>query len=178
MSLEQYLKDNPQTVNGDAVDAAEIFLKEFGVRGIPIYVAGNGGSAYTANHFSQDLVKACGFNSYSLSESVGLITAIGNDLGFDNIFEFQLKNKGNGLLVLISFSGMSTNIIKAAKCWKNKGYKVISFTGKDGGVLKELSDVNVNVFTENIFLGESVHSMLLHYLIDQLKDVKNELDVS
>lgn len=172
MGFENYLKEHVSNIDPYSVDEALVYLKAFGQTHSPIYVAGNGGSAFTSNHFVQDLNKACSMNAMSLSESVGMVTAIGNDIGFEDIFEFQLRNKSSGLLVLISFSGTSPNIIKAAKYWRNQGNTVISLTGRDGGELKKYSDIHVNVASDNIFVTESLHSYVLHYFVDMLKDVK------
>jgi len=178
MGFEKYLEQHVANIDPYAVDEALVYLGAFKRTGRVVYVAGNGGSAFTSNHFVQDLNKACSMNATSLSESVGMVTAIGNDIGFEDIFEFQLRNKASGLLVLISFSGTSPNIIEAAKYWRNKGNTVISLTGRDGGELKNYSDIHVNVSTDNIFVAESLHSYILHYFVDMLKDAKNELDVS
>jgi phosphoheptose isomerase len=80
---------------------------------IPIYVIGNGGSAYSGNHFVQDLVKACGADAVSLAENIGIILAISNDISFDDIFEYQLKKK---VLVIRKTSSKLLNTLTVFLC--------------------------------------------------------------
>lgn len=94
-----------------------------------IFIIGNGGSASCANHFANDLVKMCGVKAISLCANEAIITAFANDEGYENIFEHQLKvflNK-NDLLVTISGSGTSKNIVKAKRLAKKIGAEVYSF---------------------------------------------------
>ena len=94
-----------------------------------VYIAGNGGSASTANHFANDLVKVCGVKAISLSSNEAIVTAYANDTGYENIFYNQLKVflKNDDLLITISGSGISKNIVKAIKFANQKGIKACSF---------------------------------------------------
>jgi D-sedoheptulose 7-phosphate isomerase len=170
MSFTDYFTEKYHLgIGNDQIERARKKLKKAIKKGTPIYVMGNGGSAYTANHFSQDLVKACLANSMSLSENTGLITAIANDISYDDVFAMQLITKPYGICVFISCSGNSKNILNAAEYAYDCGWLTISLTGNDGGELKKYSDIHINVPTNNIFVSESIHSIILHYLIDELK---------
>jgi len=140
----------------------------FKLRNGRIFLIGNGGSAYSASHFAQDLVKACGISAESLVDNIGLVTAISNDDDYSYVFSKQLdiKYRDGDLLIAISCSGSSKNILEACK-----GRKVISFTSGNGGELKKLS-LNVNVPTKDIYIAEGIHSLLLHYIIENLQERK------
>lgn len=131
-----------------------------------IYVVGNGGSSFSAAHFAQDLVKQCNITAYNLTDNIGLITAIANDISFDDIFSFQLNTLKPGIIIAISCSGNSKNIIKLIDTAILKGYKIIILTGKDGGLIKNKTELEIKINSNNIYLIESVHSMILHFLID------------
>ena len=133
-----------------------------------IYCIGNGGSSSIANHFVCDLVKGYNyekkFNLISLSNNIEIITAISNDISYEEIFSFQLSKYGvkNDLLIAISSSGNSKNIIKAMKIAKKIGIKTISLTGFNGGQAKKLADININVSSKNYGVIEDTHSFIMH----------------
>ena len=139
-----------------------------------IVVAGNGGSGYTGSHFVQDLTKTCNAKAKSLNDNSGLYSALSNDVGHDDVFIEQLfRINENYLFVPISFSGNSNNIIKAADYVKNiEKLPILSFTGNNGGKLKRLSSLNINIETDNIYVGEGFHSLILHYLVDELSKTR------
>ena len=141
-----------------------------------IFVAGNGGSAATAmtmaNDIGFDIIKKTGtdkpFKVFSLVDNNSVITAISNDVGYENIFINQLKihyRKGDSLIV-ISASGNSPNVLKAASWVKSKGGKVIGFLGFNGGKLMELCDVKIHAKTEPGEYGpvEDAHLIMNHIL--------------
>jgi D-sedoheptulose 7-phosphate isomerase len=143
-----------------------------------VFVIGNGGSAANASHLAQDLAKGTRHSpeqvkrlkALSLTDNLPFVTAQGNDEGYDSIFEQQLRtfaSKGD-LLISISGSGNSPNIIKAVE-WANKnGLLTIGITGFDGGKLKKLSKHSVNVALNDMCTSESVHSIIFHYVILEL----------
>lgn len=117
-----------------------------------VFFIGNGGSAATASHFANDLSigtrsQKKPFRVMSLTDNVAVLTAVGNDFGYEEIFTKQLQaymNKGD-VLVAISASGNSPNVVKAIE-WANKnGATTISLTGFDGGKIKEMTHVNLHV---------------------------------
>lgn len=136
-----------------------------------ILVIGNGGSTSTASHFSGDLSKTCGFESYCLSDSTYLITAFANDNGYENVFSEQLLRDGyeHDLLVCISGSGNSLNILRAATNAISQGMKVIGLTGFDGGQLKDLCNICLIVPSEHMEVIEDAHLSICHCIVEMLK---------
>ncbi|MHB1376105.1 MAG: D-sedoheptulose-7-phosphate isomerase [Candidatus Humimicrobiaceae bacterium] len=138
-----------------------------------IFVIGNGGSAATTNHFVCDLGKNAikddenRFQIISLSNSVSCITAYGNDVGYESIFAEQLKNlmQMEDIIICISASGNSPNIIKAVEYAKKKNGIIISLTGFKGGRLKEISDFNVNVPSDSYEKIEDAHLIITHIIV-------------
>lgn len=161
----------------DALEAALLAIKDNYLSGHQLFVAGNGGSAGTANHFSCDFSKNAVKDQtrkphlITLSSNVAYITAIGNDITFDAIFEEQLKNLMNDgdTVILISASGNSPDIIRAAEYAKSRGGKIIGFTGFSGGKLKEISDVCVNVAIDSYEKVEDLHMIFTHIIVCYFK---------
>lgn len=142
-----------------------------------IFFIGNGGSASTATHFANDL--AVGTNSYkkpfraiSLTDNQSIITAIGNDLGFEEVYarQLQLLGKQGDLVVAISASGNSTNLIKAFEYAKLNSIQTFAITGFDGGMIKSMADGGIHVPTELKEYGptEDVHLVLVHLVANYL----------
>lgn len=143
-----------------------------------IYFAGNGGSAATASHFSQDLgevgrkANKPGFKTLSLTENISLLSAVGNDYGFDKIFTIQLLELFNpgDVLVAISASGNSPNVVNAVEFAKNAGGKTIGLVGFDGGKMKDICDYIIHVKTAKGEYGpvEDVHMIMDHLITSYL----------
>ncbi len=142
-----------------------------------IYICGNGGSAAISNHYVADYSKVLRTNTrlkpklISLLSNVELITAISNDLSYDQIFSYQLETlatKGD-LLILISSSGNSKNLINALKIAKKKGIKTISFVGFKGGYLKKNSDLSIHAKIDNYGISEDVAQLLMHVIVQFLR---------
>lgn len=139
-----------------------------------IFFAGNGGSAATASHFAQDLseiskkVGTKSFTALSLADSVPLITAIGNDHGYESIFTGQMNHlfKKGDLLVVISASGNSPNIVNAVKLARQRGGTAIGIIGFDGGLLKRLCDHVIHIPTDKGHYGpvEDMHLIVEHMI--------------
>ena len=135
-----------------------------------IFVAGNGGSASVANHFLCDFNKGIKLSSkklikpkiISLSNSLELITAISNDLSYDDIFSFQLENfaKKNDLLITFSCSGSSKNIISAIKLAKKMKLNIICISGF--GKKNKIADLNINLNCKNYGITEDIFSYIMH----------------
>lgn len=153
-------------------------------RGAMIFFIGNGGSAATASHFANDL--AIGTNDYeqpfrviSLTDNVPVITALGNDFGYDEIFVRQLRvcGKKGDVLVGISASGNSANLINAFNFANLAGIKTVALTAFDGGEMKSIADEGIHVPTEAKEYGpaEDAHMILDHlvssYLMRFIKNV-------
>lgn len=135
-----------------------------------IIIAGNGGSAAIASHFSVDLTKNAKVRCVNFNES-DLITCFSNDYGYENWVKQSLKfytDKGD-LIILISSSGNSKNIINAANFAKNKKHKIVTFTGFSGkNKLSKLGNTNFIVKSKNFNLIENVHQFWLLLIVDIL----------
>ena len=158
------------------VDTAEIgrfieTLLDARERGATVFFIGNGGSAATASHFANDL--SIGTNDYeqpfrviSLTDNVPVITAIGNDFGYEEIFVRQLRIHGEkgDVLVGISASGNSPNVIRAFDFARSAGIKTVAITAFDGGRMKTMADEGIHVPTEPKEYGpaEDTHMVLDH----------------
>ena len=139
-----------------------------------IFFAGNGGSAATASHFAQDLAEVCKktgskcFRTLSLTDNVSFITALGNDYGYDEIFTGQLKNLYNtgDVLVAISASGNSPNVVEAVKMVKELGGPTVALVGFDGGVLAGLCNHVIHVAANKGEYGpvEDLHLVFNHMI--------------
>lgn len=139
-----------------------------------IYFAGNGGSAATASHFAQDLdevgrkIKGKGFRTQSINDNVAALTAIGNDYGYENIFSMQIQyNFDTGdVLVVISASGNSPNVVNAVRLAKEKGGTTVGLVGFSGGKLAKLCDHVIHIKSENGEYGpvEDLHLVLDHMI--------------
>jgi len=146
-------------------------LLEARARGATIFFIGNGGSAATASHFANDL--SVGTNSYerpfravSLTDNVAILTAVANDFGYEEIFVRSLRvlaRKGD-LLIGISASGNSPNMLRAFDYARDAGISTVAITAFDGGKMKAQADVSVHVPTEPKEYGpaEDVHMVLDH----------------
>jgi D-sedoheptulose 7-phosphate isomerase len=161
-------------IDADVIERIVQYLRSAGNRGSAIYVAGNGGSAATASHWVNDLGKAtkCSGEAplrvMSLSDNVSWLTALANDEGYDRVFAGQLENfaRPGDILVVISASGNSPNLIEAVELAHHRGLFTIGFLGFDGGVLKSKVDDYLWFRTEKGAYGlvESGHSLLCHIL--------------
>ena len=189
--IVSYLEKLISQINRIDVEIVNTVINHFieaSRNGSTVYVIGNGGSAATASHIANDFsggLKLRGienFNVVSLAANVPLLTAIANDVGYENIFYAQIfeKIKPTDKLVAISCSGNSPNITKAARYAKSRGAIVIGLTGFDGGELKDISNVNFHVPTESGEYGlvEDLHMILDHIMyscfIAMHPDVKNK----
>jgi D-sedoheptulose 7-phosphate isomerase len=153
-----------------------------------IYTCGNGGSSSIAEHFTCDFLKGSSNETniqpiiHSLPSNTALLTAIANDISYDNVFSYQLEKYGeeDDVLIAISSSGNSLNIINALKVAKSIGMKTISFVGFDGGNAKLLSDYCVHIAINNYGIVEDIHQSLMHILSQFLRlkhlDNPNELN--
>jgi len=158
------------------IDTAEIgrfieTLLDARNRGATVFFMGNGGSAATASHFANDL--SVGTNDYdkpframSLTDNVAIITAIGNDFGYEEIYVRQLRilGKGGDVAVGISASGNSPNLLKAFDYARSAGIKTVAITAFDGGKMKRIADAGIHVPTEPKEYGpaEDAHMVLDH----------------
>ena len=142
-----------------------------------VFTCGNGGNSATASHLASDLRKwssSFTLKTICLNDNAPLLTAIANDDGFDEIYQKQLLGFSESLEdVVVAFSvhggeGRSENILNLFRKAKENGRRRISFTGHDGGDLKRLSTVNINVPSESTPIIEGLHSVLAHIVAEEL----------
>lgn len=148
-------------------------LKQTREGGGRIFVGGNGGSAAISEHLTCDFTKGTHKEhenpliTHSLSSNFPLISALANDIEYSAIFSKQLELmnlKDEDVVILISSSGNSKNIIQAAEYARSKYAKVIGLTGFDGGLLKTISTINLHINMKNYGIVEDAHQALMHIL--------------
>ncbi len=183
MDIAKYLQAVQATINNldpEVIASFATHLENAYNSNQSIYVIGNGGSAANASHFAQDLAKGIFFEkpvaktmkAISLTDNIAHITAIANDTGYQNIFSAQLNTYANtdDVLVCISGSGNSENIIEAVKAAKQKNMFVIGVTGFDGGQLKTMANFSVHVPLHEMCTVESIHSIIFHLIVLELRE--------
>jgi D-sedoheptulose 7-phosphate isomerase len=183
MSIEQYLNDFTDLLN--KVDQKEVdglidSITEAYVNNRFVFLIGNGGSGANASHLCEDLGKGTlsdfenqkRLKVMSLTDNTPYILAWGNDTSYDRIFVEQLKNfaEPDALLIAISGSGNSPNIIKAIEYANDNGMKTFGFTGYDGGKLRKMAHQSLHVDSFNMGVVEAVHGVVMHYALDALTE--------
>ncbi len=150
-----------------------------------IYIFGNGGSAATASHFQNDFNKGVSeytekkFRFICLNDNIATIMAIANDIGYEEIFRFQLRGriKEKDIVIAISGSGNSKNVINAVGYAKSQGAIIIGLTGYNGGILKGLSDICLHVEIDNMQITEDIHMMFDHMMMSVLCEVLQDRQI-
>jgi D-sedoheptulose 7-phosphate isomerase/D-glycero-D-manno-heptose 1,7-bisphosphate phosphatase len=146
-------------------------------RGASIFACGNGGSASIANHLQCDHVKGVRTGTglitrvFSLSTNVELFSAIANDIGYDMVFEYQLESLARtaDVLIAISSSGRSPNVVRAVEWGNEHGMPTIALTGFSGGRAKELASVSIHVQSDNYGIVEDAHQACMHLLAQYVR---------
>lgn len=147
-----------------------------------VFVLGNGGSATLASHFCEDLAKGVFLEDdlradrkrrlkvLSLTDNVGFLTALGNDMGYDQIFVQQLATYASAgdLLIAISGSGNSPNVLTAVDWANRNGLTSFGMTGYDGGKLKRMQKAGIHVPLDDMGMVEGIHGCLIHWIVDDL----------
>jgi len=142
-----------------------------------VFLIGNGGSAATASHVTNDLVKGCrcgdtpGFRAFCLSDSNALVTCLANDFSYEEIYSILLQTYASpgDLVLAFSGSGNSPNILHALKTAKAMGLAAIGLGGRDGGAMKALCDVALIAPTDSMELLEDMHLLYFHDLVCALR---------
>lgn len=171
------LADAGRTVSPEALSAAANLLIGASQAGRTLFSCGNGGSAAIANHLVCDCLKGVRTGTLlkpkvvSLSSTVELITAIVNDIGYDEMFAFQIDSLGGegDVLIAISSSGESPNILAALERAKSRGMRTIAMTGFSGGEASRLADISLHVNADNYGVVEDVHQSLMHILAQYMR---------
>ena len=157
----------------DAInDALNLILQTYEKKKT-IYIFGNGGSSATASHYQNDFNK--GISEYvekkfcfqCLNDNMATVMAIANDIGFEEVFRFQLINRleEGDLVIAISGSGNSENVIRAVEFAKGQGNLVIGMTGYQGGRLKELADISLHADVNSMQVTEDIHMIFDHMIM-------------
>jgi D-sedoheptulose 7-phosphate isomerase len=154
------------------VDQAIQWLDEARNQGRQIFVCGNGGSASTASHFACDMVKGASylrekrFRILALTDSLPTLTAYSNDVSYDAVFVEQLKNfaRPGDVLIGISGSGNSPNVLRAMEYANAAGLKTIALTGRSGGQLGPLAQLDINVPEPHMGRIEDAHMIVCHMI--------------
>lgn len=172
--IQQYLTDLKNTL--DALDPAQIVAVRERIaavreRGGQLFLCGNGGSAATASHLANDLGKGASygregarFRVIALTDNIPWMTALANDVGYEVIFAEQLRNlaQPGDVLLAISGSGNSPNILQAVEAAREIGVEVIGWTGFGGGKLAGMSDLAIVADSHHMGRVEDVHTILMH----------------
>ncbi len=145
-----------------------------------VYIIGNGGSGANASHLCEDMGKVTlidlekqkRLKVMSLTDNTPYILALGNDEGYEKIFVEQLKNFASpgDLLIAISGSGNSPNILRAVEFANDFGMTTYGFTGYTGGKLKEIAHFGLHVPVMDMGIAETVHTIFMHYIIDVMRE--------
>jgi phosphoheptose isomerase len=172
------------SVEPAALDRAAAILLEAYTRGAGVFACGNGGSAAIANHLQCDHVKGVRTTTdltprvVSLSANVELITAIANDMTYDDVFTYQLQSQaGPGdVLVAVSSSGRSPNIVRALTWARDHDLRTIALTGFDGGGAKAVAEVTIHVDGTNYGIVEDLHQAIMHGLAQYIRQSRMTAD--
>lgn len=138
-----------------------------------IYIFGNGGSSSTASHYQNDFNKGISehtekkFNFLCLNDNVPTVMAIANDIGYEEIFRFQLRGhlRPGDVVIAISGSGNSQNVLNAVEYAREQGNQIIGLTGFDGGKLKGMSDISLHVPIQSMQITEDIHMIFDHLMM-------------
>ena len=150
-----------------------------------VFSAGNGGSAATASHLCNDLLKGCrvndreGIRAVCLADSNAVLTCLANDFSYEDIFSIQLQTlavKGD-VLVVFSGSGHSPNIISALKTAREMGVVTIGFSGRDGGKMKDLCDLLLIAPADSMEQIEDMHLLYEHAMICSIRELLFEMQI-
>ena len=175
-AVKKYIREEIallDTMNVAEVDSIMNTLVDAFEREATIYVFGNGGSASTASHMANDFNKGISehtekkFRVICLNDNTATVLAVANDIGYEDIFSFQLKNKlkKDDVVIGISGSGNSRNVINALNYAKEVGAKTIGWVGFDGGVVKQIADESFYVPVNNMQLVEDMHMIINHLMM-------------
>ena len=155
------------------MDAALELVRATVARSGTLFLCGNGGSAADAQHMATEYVvrymrNRRAYPAIALTTDTSLLTAAGNDIGFENVFSRQVEAlaKPGDLLVIHSTSGNSPNVLRAAEAARAKGVKVLAFSARDGGALRALADYNVVIPTTRTDRAQELHLCIEHVICD------------
>jgi D-sedoheptulose 7-phosphate isomerase len=197
MSKQTTTKDNPVTTEYvrsyvekvtsvfKAIDPSTVskvgeLLSGARAEGRQVFILGNGGSAATSSHFAVDLGKGCSrnrekrFKVISLTDNVPWITALSNDITYDDVFAEQLENfaKAGDIVIAISGSGNSKNVLKALELANRVGCETVGISGFKGGKLKELVRHHIHIPADHMGRIEDGQMLVVHILVYGFMDIE------
>jgi len=166
-----------KTIEPAALDRAAAILLDVYTRDAGMFSCGNGGSASIANHLQCDHVKGIRTATdlaprvMSLSTNVELLSAIANDMGYENVFVYQLQSQARpgDALIAVSSSGRSPNIVHALTWARDHGLRTVALTGFDGGAARTLAEVAIHVDCANYGIVEDLHQGIMHALAQYIR---------
>lgn len=181
--IRTYLNEEIEVLsNLDDKEISDVMnvLEETRLSGNRVFICGNGGSAATASHFTCDFNKGVSYsqtvkyNFECLNDNVPMMMAIANDIGYEDIFSEPLKNKMHkeDVLLAISGSGNSTNVVKAVEYAKSIGATTVGLVGYNGGKIKEMVDYCIHVKIDNMQIVEDIHMVMDHVMMFVLSGMK------
>jgi phosphoheptose isomerase len=173
-----------KSIESTAFEGAAAIMTEAYLRGARMFSCGNGGSASIANHMQCDHVKGIRTATdlspqvLSLSNNVELLTAIANDTSYENIFVYQLQSQSEpgDVLLAVSSSGRSPNIVRALTWARDQGLRTIALTGFDGGAARAVAEVSVHVDSTNYGIVEDLHQAIMHALAQHIRQSRMSAD--
>ena len=167
------LANRVATELGPQLDVALGLVEDTVRAGGTLFFCGNGGSAADAQHMATEYVvrymrNRRAYPAIALTTDTSLLTAAGNDLGFEHVFARQIEAlaKPGDLLIIHSTSGASPNVLRAAEAARTRGVPVLAFSARDGGQLRELADHSVIIPTERTDRAQELHLCIEHIICD------------
>lgn len=166
-------------IDREPIERAIAVLHQARMDGRQIFIMGNGGSASTASHMVCDLAKNTrqpdwpSYRVIGLADNMAIFSAFGNDDGYENVFALQLANLVNpgDIVVAISTSGNSPNVLRAVELANERGASVIGMTGFNAGKLGAMVDIHLHVPSDCIEQVEDIHLMLEHLITKELREM-------
>lgn len=174
--IREYIKTEIEVLNAldvEAINEVMNVLEETRLNGNTVYIFGNGGSSATASHYQNDFNKGISehldkkYNFQCLNDNIATLMAVANDIGFEEVFRFQLKGrlKPGDVIFAISGSGNSKNVLNAVEYARKNGNKIIGVTGYTGGKLDELSDYHLRADINSMQITEDIHMIFDHLIM-------------
>ena len=180
-SLEQQVEASRATLQSlleqrEIIESIAVQVRDTVLRGNTLFACGNGGSATDAQHLVEELVARYRSNrralpAVALSADSAVLTCIGNDFGFEQVFARQLEAlaRPSDLLICFTTSGNSPNIIAALRMARERGAATIGLLGKDGGAAREIADTALVVRSEDTARIQEAHALIMHYICETVE---------